>query len=205
MYYAIIGIVFFATFAMMVREGIWNNVINLISIILAGIISFGTFQPITRYLDTQLGGSYTYLLDFIVLWFIFTVTVTIFKVAAKACSPKRVLFLEQADTFGGMGVGLIAGVLMTGMVMASLHSAPLEYEVFDSRFVMGKTYDEVKSNVDSTSAITRPDLLWLALAENTLNGSSLGGSDFSAARYIHSYAEHRRTFGEISEYLVKRR
>lgn len=204
MYYAIMGIVFFATFAMMVREGIWNNVINLISIVLAGLISFGSFQPMTRYIDEQLGGSYTYMLDFVILWFLFTFAITFLKVAAKACSPKRVLFLEQADTFGGMAIGLIAGVLMTGIVMASIHCAPLEYDLFDSRFVMGKSLDEVKSKVQSTSVMTRPDLLWLGLTENTLNGGSMGGSDFSAARYIHTYAEHRRTFAETSGYTVKR-
>ena len=204
MYFAIMGIVFFASFAMMVREGIWNNVVNLISIILAGLISFGTFQPITRYVDGQLEGSYTYVLDFVILWFLFTFAVTLFKVVAKACSPKRVIFLEQADTFGGMAIGIITGVLMTGIVMASIHCAPLEYELFEGRFVMGKSLNEVKSKVDSTSVVTRPDLLWLALAENALNSGSLGGFDFSAARYIHTYAEHRRTFADAEGYLVRR-
>ncbi len=205
MYFAITGIVFFAAFAMLVREGIWNNLLTMMMILIGGMIAFGYFQPITRSLDSKTGGSYTYLLDFLVIWFLFAITVGLLKVFGKMLSPKKVKFVEGFDLYGGIAIAVFTAYLITGMMLASMHSAPLVHNLFDNRFVMGETRKEVESSIASTSVIMRPDLAWLGLMENILQGSSIGGSNFSASRYVHSYAEHRKTFGTFNSYLVDRK
>lgn len=205
MYFAILGIVFFASFAMMVREGIWNNLLTMIMIMISGIVAFGYFQPLTRYFDEKTEGSYTYLLDFVVIWFTYIIVMALLKVFGKMMSPKKVKFLEGFDLYGGVAIALFSAYLMTGMVLATIHSAPLVHNVFDNRFVMGETRKEVESTIASTSVITRPDLAWLGLMESVLQGSSMGGSSFSASRYVHSYAEHRKTFATFPTYLVDRK
>lgn len=205
MYFAILGIVFFASFAMMVREGIWNNLLTMMMVMISGVVAFGYFQPLTRSFDEKTGGSYTYLLDFLVIWFTFIFVMLILKILGKVLSPKKVKFLENFDLYGGVAIALFTAYLITGMMLATMHSAPLIHNIFDNRFVMGETRKEVESTINSTSVIARPDLAWLGLMESVLQGSSMGGSDFSAARYVHSYAEHRKTFSTITTYLVERK
>jgi len=145
MFWAVFGIVFFATFAMMVTEGMWNNLINLISIVLAGVIAFGVYQPITVMLDERTGGSYTYLLDYVVLWFVFALAVGALKGIGGFVSQKKVRFLDPVDNFGGAALGLVGGLVMASFTMATLHTAPFGKDWF-TELDYGKTYAEVTSN-----------------------------------------------------------
>jgi uncharacterized membrane protein required for colicin V production len=69
MFWVIYGIVIFAGLAMTVREGLWSNVLTLINIIISGLVAFGLYSPLVRYLDEDVtNGQHTYWLDFAVLW-----------------------------------------------------------------------------------------------------------------------------------------
>ncbi len=199
MFLAISVIVWFAAFAMSVREGVWNNFITLICIFFAGLISFGSFQPITRFVDEQLDGEYTYVLDFVILWILFAVTVGLLKAICKSLSPKRVIFHENVDTWLGIWVGLSVASTMLMIVQASLHTAPLQYDMFDGRYVAGETYQEVETNYYVT-----PGSVWLLTVELTLGENAMGDSSFSASRFVYTYAEHRKTFAEADGYMVRR-
>ncbi|MGL4513726.1 MAG: CvpA family protein [Lacipirellulaceae bacterium] len=215
MYYAVAGIVFFATFAMMVREGIWGNLLNVLSIILAGIVAFGAYQPITVMLDERTGGSYTYLLDYLVLWGLFAITVGVLKGIGGFVSIKRVKFLEPVDNFGGAAIGFVGGLIMTSLAMATLHTAPFGKEMFPE-LDYGATLGEVKSAYESASPFTKLDSPWLGFAEWTLNGARFGSgapaslmgaqttTDFSAPFYLYMNGKHREAFGKMEDTFVKR-
>lgn len=205
MYYTIAFIIFFATFAMMVREGLWNNLINTAAIVIGGLTAFGLHQPIVVYLDEQTDGSYTYLWDLLVLWGVFAVTVGVLKGLAQMLSKTRVMYHEKADMPAGAFFGALCGWLMCCFAMATLHTAPLTRDSFSGGFVYGDTFDQVKSKVSQTSALTKPDLTWLKLTESMMSPQVLGGDGFSASVYIHQHAQHRKTFESIKETLVKRK
>ena len=199
MYLGIMLTVWFASFAMGVREGVWNNILNYSCIFLAGIISFGSFQSITRYIDEQLDGEYTYVLDFVVLWIMFAATVGILKAFCKSLSPKRVVFNEKVDAWLGGLIAFSTARLMVTIVSASLHIAPLPYDMFDGIYVVGNSYEEVKENYDFA-----PGARWLLVCEYILSDSAMGDSSFSASRFVYTYAEHRKTFAEADGYMVRR-
>jgi uncharacterized membrane protein required for colicin V production len=214
-FWVIFGIVLFATFAMMVTEGIWNNVLNLISIILAGVIAFGVYQPITVMLDERTGGSYTYLLDYVVLWFSFALSVAALKAIGGFVSKKKVRFLEPVDNFGGAALGFVGGLVMASFTMATLHAAPFGKDWF-GELEYGKTLAEVKSTYQTAQPFTRPDVAWLGFAEMALSGARFGSgdsteimgasatTDFSAPFYIYMNGKHRESFGAMQDTIVKR-
>lgn len=204
MYTAIAIIVFFASFAMMVREGLWNNLLNVSAFGIAAVTAFGVFQPITIFVDEKTGGSYTYFLDIVVLWFTFSLVNLVLKVLMQALSGKRVRFKEPFDGLGGTLVGLVGAYLICGFTMATLHTAPMSRDAFGYG-VEGNSRQAVESEITQAAGATRPDLVWLGLMETVLSPNSLGGDGFSRSVYVHSYAQHRGAFETAKSWRVDRK
>lgn len=204
MYYAITGIIAFATFAMMVREGLWNNLINTIAIVIGGLTAFGLHQPLVVMLDEQLGGSYTYLLDFPVLWGVFAIVAGVLKQLANMVSDTRVNFPPEVDNYGGAGVGLIGAYAMAGFAMATFFTAPLSYDLCDNRYAMGVSPSEAEQGLEDAWSPLRPEIVWLGLVESVMAPAVLGGEGFRASMWVAEHGRHRKTFESIEETAVKR-
>lgn len=215
MYLTIAGIVFFATFAMTVQMGVWNNLITLMAIVMGGIVAFGVEQPLTVMIDEQTGGSYTYVLEFPILWGVFALTTGLLKALAQALSRNRVNFPEQFDNFGGAGIGFVTALTMTSFAMATFHTAPLSYDMFGGKYEYGVTPGDAKSKLDQTFAPSSPDVVWLNLSQSVLSPAAMGqqvpgigGSTmdgFSRDVFVSQNGKHRKTFGSIEETAVKRK
>ncbi|TWT87552.1 Colicin V production protein [Pseudobythopirellula maris] len=205
-YFVIFGIVLFVTVAMTVAEGLWNNLLLLFCVVLSGLTAFGLHQPLTVMLDERTDGSYTYLLDILVLWLVYAVTVTLLKTLTQQLSRVKVAFEPKPlDQFGGIAVGVLTGWLLAGFTLATLHTAPLARDYFGDKLDYGLTRKEAEANMAKVSPITTPDAAWLALTEAALSPAVLGGEGFSASLYASSYAQHRDKFGKITDSIVKRR
>lgn len=204
MYLTIAAILFFASFAMMVSEGMWNNLLSLITIVIAGITAFGIYQPITIWADESTDGSYTYLLDLVIIWGIFAAVAGILRMLTQFMSKYKVAFPRPIDQFGGAAVAMLGGYLMCGFAMATLHMVPLPRDTFGGKFIYGDSVKEVRSQMADTSKITTPDMGWFSLTETLLSANHWGGAGFSAPLYVHNYAKHRKVFGSIEGSIVKR-
>lgn len=170
LYYAILAATFFATFAMMVQLGLWSNVITTINIILSGLISFGTYQALGKFLMSKSDqvAHYTYVLDFVCLWSIYIIAfILLQRLLGNNLSRTRMRFKHPIDTVGGPLVGLVAAFYMMGIVGASLQTAPFDADVFGGVF----------TDRNRTSTLTNPDLAWLKLAEVALSPDRLGTSN----------------------------
>lgn len=215
LYWVLTGIIVFATFAMTVQQGIWNNLITLMAIVMGALVSFGVHQPIVVMLDEQTSGSYTYLFDFLVLWAVFALVTGLIKAVANALSKNRVNFHEKVDGPAGAGVGLIAAYALACFGMATFHTAPLSYDQMGERFAYGKKASEVEKQMAGASSLTRPDLAWLTLSQSFLSPpafgrvvSTDGGPDmdgFYAAGFVHQHGLHRDKFAKMKETIVKRK
>lgn len=217
MYSIFTAIVLFASFAMMVREGLWNNLISLWAILLGGIGAFGLHQPLTIYFDELTGGSYTYLLDFPVLWITFALLVGVIKQVANIISRHRVVFPGPIDNGGGAAVGFLAALAMTGFAMASFHAAPLSGDMMGGAYYYGDSLSETKQGFEGASSLTAPDVAWLRFVEMVLSPARLGqGGDaaasiefdklsgFSAPLFVHQHSRHRTKFASLDTTAVKR-
>lgn len=203
LYPIIVGVIFFATLAMMVQQGIWSNLISVMAIVIGGLAAFGLHQPLVILLDEKLEGSYTYILDFPVLWLLFAAVTGVIKELAGRLSKNRVNFPEQVDNYGGAGVGLIGAYVMTGFAMATFHAAPLSYDAFSSHYEYGTTPGKAESKLSEASTFS-PDAAWLRLTESALVSEAFGGAGFSAKIFISQHGKHRKTFGSLDVTVVKR-
>jgi hypothetical protein len=192
MYYVIFGLLFFAGFAMMIREGFWSNTLNVIAIMLSGLAAFGLYQPLTIMLDEKTDGSYTYLLDIVVLYGVFVISVILLKALFGVISRNKLRFRRPIDDIGGPAMAAIGGYAAAAFVMASLHAAPLWSDIFGLNY--GATLGAVKSEVESRSSITSPDLAALRMAEKMLGPDVMGDGKFKTYEYIFIHGDHRAKF-----------
>jgi hypothetical protein len=196
LYYVIVAVIFFATFAMCIQQGLWNNTLTTINILLSGVIAFGCYQPAATFLAAIGGEGFTYLLDFLMLWALYVVAfIVLHRVFSGMLSKTRMRFKYPIDMIGGPVMAAVAAWLMAGIVGASLHAAPFEEKAFGGVFVeSGRT------------VATNPDVMWLNIAANLLGEDSLGrsGSDFSQGKYIKDFNKQRAALEKEKGLSVKR-
>jgi hypothetical protein len=193
MFQAIMGITFFAAFAMMVREGLWSNTITLINVLFSGVVAFGLYPPLTIWLDEKLSGEFTYVLDFVMVWFVFGVSMIVCRLATGFASRTRMRFRHPIDPVGGPLVGLLAAWAITAFGTATLFMAPMPKGAFGDR--LSKAAEQLDKNQQiAVTAITSPDLAWLDFMERVTPAQSLGrpgGPVFSPKRFVASHTIHR--------------
>lgn len=195
-------IIAFAGLAMMVREGLWSNMISLMSILLSGLIAFGFYSPIVVYLNEELtDGQHTYWLDFAIIWALYSVAIIICRVFASACSKTRMRFKHPIDPIGGPLVGLIAGWVLAAFTLATLHVSPMAKDAFGGGLV-------ASSDVESASALWAPDAAWLRFVQSMSDGQAFGAGGteyFTAKDWVRIYADRRAAFEKSPSFIVDRK
>ena len=192
MFWAIYLPVLFASWAMMVREGLWSNTISLVNITFSGLVAYGFYSPLVVFLDELTGGSNTYWLDFAIIWGLFVVTMIICGEVTKRASRTRMRFKHPIDPVGGPIVGLVAAWVMAAFVMATLHTSPMPRDAFSGRLVAA-------ADVDTESPLSAPDAGWLRFVERMSNHEALGfpgTTAFKAGPFVKIYDDHRTKFSK---------
>lgn len=206
MFWAIYGAVLFASWAMMVREGLWSNLISLLCIVFSGLLAFGFYSPLVVRLDEMTGGQNTYWLDFVVIWALFIVTMIVLKVVTRLASGTRLRFKNPIDPVGGPLVGLLAAWLLVAFVTATLHTSPMPADAFGGNLLL--TDEEKDTESLSGWALTRPDVAWLKFVETASAPSAFGSSGtskFNAFSFVKIYEDHRTKFSKAAGLRVQRR
>src|SRR2546428_830731 len=75
-------------------QGFWNAAVTLVNLILAMAIAMNFYEPICMQLEKVSGDvkTYTYLLDFIVLWLLFAISFGVLRAISDALSKKAIEF-----------------------------------------------------------------------------------------------------------------
>ena len=199
MYWTIYGIVIFAGLAMMVREGLWNNTIMLVNILISGLVAFGFYSPLVIYLDEMSDGEHTYWLDFPVLWAVFVVAMLICRAFTRAASKTRLRFKNPIDPVGGPLMGLFAAWVMAAFTTATLHTSPMAKDAFSAKLTW--------ADASTQSAIWSPDAKWLQFVESMSNSTALGSADtieFDAKTFVEIYQDRREKLQSIQSLIVSR-
>ena len=200
MYFAIVGIVYFATLAMMIREGIWSNTITLFNIVLSGLIAFGFYAPLTILVDEWLDGEFTYVLDFLMIWAVFVVAMIVTRLLSDRLSRTRLRLKHPLDAIGGPVVALIGAFVMSSFVAATLYTAPL------AKDTMGGKLAIEPADVGQASALTAPEMYWLRRVEQLGKTDGYGGGPnrFDAPGFVKIYVGHREALQQAKSLKVDR-
>lgn len=195
LFYVIVTVVFFATFAMCIDKGLWSNTLTVFNVLLSGLIAFGGYAPMAKLVADNGGGEYTFLLDFLFIWTLYVLAfILLHRVGSAMLSKTRMRFKHPIDSIGGPVMAALAGWLMAGIVGASLHTAPFDREAFGGVFTKGR------------SALMNPDIAWLNIMNQMMSADNLGvsGQEFDMQAYISDFSKQREALGKQEGLTVNR-
>lgn len=127
MMFFLLFLIFAITVAALWFHGTWNNCVTLINMTLAMMIATNYYEPLAAVLE-GFDASFTYLLDFVVIWILFGVTFAILRLLTDTLSPNRVKFIMPVEMALRSITAIWAGWLMICFVGFTLHFAPLNSE-----------------------------------------------------------------------------
>ena len=119
--------VLFAGIAMTVNEGLWNNGIALISVLLGSLFGIFLGVPAGNFLGEQAGkgpDNAWYFL-FAGVWGVFTISVLVIRVVADRTSRTKMRFIPLVDKIAGPLVGILVAVAFTSFAAYTLDRLPI--------------------------------------------------------------------------------
>ena len=158
-----LALIFIACFASLMTGGLWSNTITLVNVITSALLATNYFEPLANLFDKQ-EPSYTYIWDFLALWGIFAVSMTILRVATDYVSQVKVKFFMPVEKAGGYIMAIWASWIVLCFATMTLHTAPL------SRNFMGFQSEPSTRMLFGLA----PDRLWLAWVWRESRGTLCG-------------------------------
>lgn len=147
-------------------QGLWSGVITLVNLLLAMVIATSFFEPVATAIDgIAAAASYTYLLDFVVLWLLFALAFGVLRTITDALSKAPMSFPLPLEMAGRSLLAIWCGWLMVCFVAFSLHMAPL-----NSATPLGAWATPSSATFGPLS----PDRLWLGFMYSRSRGALAG-------------------------------
>jgi len=190
--------IWFVCIAFLWNEGMWSNCLTLINVLLAALVAMNYFEPVADFLDEK-QPSYTYLWDYLSLWFIFFIVFAIARTATGLISNTRVKFIPQIEQAGRVISVLLIGWILVCFALSALHTAPLARTA-----IRGGFQEKPMSNNFLGLA---PDRMWLGYVQHrSKNALATSGPNVfdENAEYIFKYGERRRKFSELETVRVNK-
>lgn len=186
----ILVLVWLVCIAMLWNEGMWNNCITLINVLLSALLAMNYFEPAADFLDSKMP-SYTYVVDYLAIWFVFFLSYIILRAVTDQISKTQVKFIMPVEQAGRIISVIAIGWIMVCLTLASMHTAPLARTA-----VRGGFQAEPMSNNFLGMA---PDRMWLGYVQhrskNALSNSPPVVFD-ADGEYIFKYGGRRQKFSE---------
>ena len=185
----VLFIIFAGAFALLFNNGLWTNTLMLINVLTAGLLATNYFEPLADWFDKQEPSAH-YVWDFVAIWLIFGVAMTILRVITDYASRVKVRFLAPVDKAGGMLMAVWVSWVLVCFSTATFHTAPLSRSFFGESF---------RPNYDSRVLFgLDPDLVWLGWVnrESRTTFSRWGDvAEFDRdGHFILRYGERRDAF-----------
>jgi hypothetical protein len=195
MFFLFLFLIFLATAAALWFQGTWNVAITLINLILAMLIATNYFEPIATMIEELGGSSFTYLLDFLVLWILFAVTFGILRLFSDMLSKKAVKFNLPVEMAGRTILAIWCGYLVVCFTAFSMQMAPLggitpmgAFEAPNSSSFLGMA----------------PDRQWLGFMQSRSRGA-LARGNYSGNIHPDDQGQNVETFDPNSEIPLRYR
>jgi hypothetical protein len=176
--------VFIATALCLLTEGMWSNAIRFINVVFAALLATNFWEPAAKLLEGAMkGGSYWW--DFVSLWVLFALFVTILQTVTNKVSRVKVRFLAIVNKVGGIVLAFVTAAVLVCFANFTIHTAPLAEKACQGGF-------------PSQSSIS-PDRQWVRFV-SLVSGGSLSQfgtpNQFNGGRFNNAYSARRRALEE---------
>ena len=195
MFFLFLLLIFLITAAALWFQGVWNIAITLINLILAMMIATNYFEPVATLIEGLGGASFTYLLDFIVLWVLFAFAFGILRLFSDMLSKKAVKFNLPVEMAGRSILAIWCGYLVVCFTAFSMQMAPLNNVTPMGAF---------ETPTSSSFLGMAPDRQWLGFMQSRSRGA-LARGNFSNNIHPSDQGLNVETFDPHSEIPLRYR
>jgi hypothetical protein len=187
-------VVFVAVAAVLWFQGLWNNAISLINILLAGMIATNFYEPIVKKIIEK-DNALTYVWDCLILWALFAVSFAFLRLATDLLSHDRVKFVMPLEMAGRSVLAILVAWVFICFTTFTIHTAPIQANAFKGAF---------ESPDSATFLMFRPGQQWAAFVRTWSAGALKNGDrQFDPdGDFAHKYYERRKNFEAVEEYTV---
>ena len=126
-------VVAFIVIAMLWTEGMWANALRLTNTVFGAIVAMNNYEPVADYLDNLLP-SFTYVADYLAVWFLFAIAFNLFRAITDSVSKHRVRFKMPVEHTFRVLFAVGTAWVMICFICATLHMAPLARTCFRGGF-----------------------------------------------------------------------
>ena len=187
MMFLLLFVIFAATTAALWFQGLWSGLVTLVNMILAMIIATSFYEPAASAIEGLGAQSWTYLLDFVVLWLLFFLAYGILRGVSDSLSNERVKFDPPIEMGGRSILAAVCGWIMVCFVAFSLHMAPL-----NSATPVGAW----STPSSRTFGPVSPDRLWLGFMHSRSQGALAGNVFDPGGEFLLKYHDRRGKYAK---------
>src|SRR5437762_9665269 len=169
-------------------QGVWNAAVTLVNLILAMVIATSFYEPICTQIEKISNDvkTYTYLLDFIVLWLLFAISFGVLRAITDSISKKAIEFDFPVEVAGRSILAIFCGWVMVCFVAFSLQMAPL-----NSLNPLGAW----STPTSKTFGPFSPDRMWLGFMHSRSTPSAFGPPQFDPnGEFLLKYQDRREKY-----------
>ena len=169
--------------------GFWNNMLTMISCLLAALIATSAYPVISQKIIEAAPESYIYAGDFVGLWAFFAVSLMVLRGITDSVSKFKLKFDPITEMAGRTVFSLGTAVIVLCFASFTLQLAPLEQELFGE-----------SGQPTGPAASSFPDQAWLGYAQYASTGplasdNPIPNTFYEAAsqyRYDNKIAKEKR-------------
>jgi hypothetical protein len=124
----LIYFVFFAAVAMTVAEGLWNNTLTLLAIVICGPLAIALGYPLGLLLQEKIDKpvEQTWYFVFAGVWLVFFVSMLIVRLLLdRVASKSRMKFIPPLEAAAGPLMGLVVAVVFASFLTFTIYSIPI--------------------------------------------------------------------------------
>lgn len=195
---AILMFIFIVCFATLWWQGLWGNAITLINVTFSAMLATNLYEPVVAVFDNEGSrSSFTYLIDFLALWGLFVMFLTMFRLITDLLSRYRVRFNPYVEYFGRAFLVIWIGWLVVCFTCFTLHTAPLGAAPFLESF---------QPDPESRNFLffIGPDRQWLAFMQSRSHDALRRGGMQPSEEYKDTDGDSR-VFDQDGDFIFKYR
>jgi uncharacterized membrane protein required for colicin V production len=168
MFTFVLILIFFGCVAALYNEGLWGNAVRLINVVTAALLATNFWEPVARKLEgmSDTFASFSYYLDLLVLWGLFSIFVLVFRLATDNVSRVKLKFLKIVDRVGSAFFAVWVAWVIVSFTVFTLHTAPLA-----KNFMFGGFDPEKKMFLGLA-----PDRQWMGFVQRLSRGAFSRGA-----------------------------
>ena len=113
------ALIWLVCIAFLWNEGMWSNCLNMMNVFFSMLVAWNYWEPAADWLETKME-SYTYVLDYIAVWFVFFLSYIIMRATTDALSNTEVKFKMPIEHGGRVVSVILIGWLLMCFTLALL-------------------------------------------------------------------------------------